>query len=75
MANSRFGSISQNMSVISPNPISPASSAYWLYVPRAHIVIPTGTTPPPVVTNYYLGENGTTRFLSEDGANLFILES
>ena len=61
------------MDIVVDNPIFAASTAYALYVPRSQIVVPSGGTPPAV--SYYLQEDGIGRFLTEDNANLLILET
>lgn len=71
---SRFGN-TLSADIIVSNPISPAATTYALYVPRANLMIYTGGSPPPVVTSYYLNEDGVSKFLTEDGTNLLILES
>lgn len=56
---------------VAANPIFAVANPAWLYVPRAHILVPSGSA---AQSFYYLNEDGLGRFITEDGASLFIQE-
>ena len=58
---------------IVPSPITPQLNTYWLYVPRASIVLAVGGIVPPPVSGYIYTEAGDV--LATEALDLFITES